>query len=65
MSTWCDDDTEQRAVLSEGRELLSVCEHIHSAYGTGTVVVREGGKERGKEGGRDRGREGGREGGRK
>ena len=43
MSTWCDDDTEQRAVLSEGRELLSVCGHLHSAYGTCTVVLKEGG----------------------
>jgi len=42
MSTWCDNDTEHRAVLSEGREVLSVCGHLHSAYGTGTVVLREG-----------------------
>ena len=37
---------EQRAVLSEGRELLSVCGHLHSAYGTGTVVLKEGGRGR-------------------
>ena len=49
MSTWCDDDTEQRAVLSEGRELLSVCGHLHFAYGTGTVVLR---RKAGRDGGR-------------
>ena len=35
---------EQRAALSEGRELLSVCGHPHSVYGTGIVVLREGGE---------------------
>ena len=44
----CDDGTEQRSVLNEGRELLSVCGHLHSAYGTGIVVLREGGREGGK-----------------
>ena len=43
MITHDDDST---AVLSEGRELLSVCGHLHSAYGTGIVVLREGERKR-------------------
>ena len=47
-------DDGSTAVLSEGRELLSVCGHLHSAYGTGIVVLREGGREGGRKGERRR-----------
>ena len=55
------NDDGSTAVLSEGRELLSVCGHLHSAYGTGIVVLREGGRKRRTlhmEGRREEGRKG-------
>ena len=34
--------------------------HLHTAYGTGVVVLKEGGRVGGREGGREGGTEGGR-----
>ena len=34
-----------------------MCGHLHSAYGTGIVVLRKGGREERREGGREEGKE--------
>lgn len=34
-NTWSIHHDEHKAVLSEERELISLCEHLHSVYGTG------------------------------
>ena len=36
-----------------------MCGHLHSAYGTGTVVLKEGGREGKREGRREEEKEGG------